>query len=966
LAYHAALPLVLTPELLNYLRTKFLLNQVPWTAEADLLLSKLCREVGYGLYVMDLPVRNFLLREMRFIEGTERMTEVARLLLSYIHQVTQSGAVIRPDELQAERWAAMAYLDDTRGKVVNELVKALWDCVLIEAGGTGNVKGINWTELTRLLSCIQEITPQISDYPELIKYAELTGKILADHSGEQTLELLQSNLLSQEIRVNGQPLPTLDILVDKKRYSKIAAAAIVHNKTWTLLQESFRTRTPINGQVIGQNSGGLLVDVGGIITFLPTSQIDIRPISNLSAFRNHELEALVIEISKEQGRIVISRKALIEENEKIAFDKALEGLEEGMIVEGTIMTIFDHGAFVNFGGELDALLHVSEMSWGFVPHPSNLFSVGETLEAKVITLDREARKIELSYRELIPNPWLTANERYSVGTWVRGKVVGHNDDWLFIELEPHIIGRVSLSELQVPLADPSLETLSIGKEVEALIVDIHAEKARIMLSFKQSLEAVKTDIPVSPAWKELERIYNEGMSVKGRITDRTKGGLIVNVMGIKAFLPSSQVDIRPVRNLESLRGQEIEVKVIKLNRERSNIVLSRKAFLEEENQGKKGETLNALEEGIIVEGQIKNLTDYGAFVDLGGIDGLLHVTDMSWGRLQNPSEMFRVGENVQVKVLKFDKERERVSLGYKQLLPDPWESVIERFPAGLRMEGKIASVTDYGAFIELEPGVEGLVHASEMTWSKRVKLPSTLVKVGDTVEVQVLGADPKARRISLGMKQTQPNPWESLPERYHVGDRVRGRVRNLTDFGAFVEVEDGVDGLVHVSDISWNQRIKHPGEMLKKGQEIEAVITNIDVDNRRLSLSIKDTGPNLWDEFIGEHKPGDIVRGKVTRFTNFGVFVELAEGLEGLCHVSELTDEQVERPEDAVQIGQELDFRILHIEPESKKIGLSARVAEEHEILVDNKEPAPEENNVNSTSDMSELSIDALTENEDQ
>jgi small subunit ribosomal protein S1 len=439
------------------------------------------------------------------------------------------------------------------------------------------------------------------------------------------------------------------------------------------------------------------------------------------------------------------------------------------------------------------------------------------------------------------------------------------------------------------------------------------------------------------AWDVLEEAYRAGTPVKGKIAERVKGGLRVDVDGVAAFLPGSQVDVRPIRNLESLRGQEIEAKVIKLNRKRSNVVLSRKAILEEENQGKKGETLNNLEEGIIVEGQIKNLTDYGAFVDLGGIDGLLHVTDMSWGRLLNPGEMFRVGETVQVKVLKFDKDRERVSLGFKQLLPDPWESVAERFPSGQRMQGKIASVTDYGAFIELEPGVEGLVHVSEMTWSKRMKHPSKLVNVGDNVEVEVLGVDPKNRRISLGMKQTQPNPWETLPERFHIGDRVRGRVRNLTDFGAFVEVEDGVDGLVHVSDISWNKRIKHPGEVLKKGQEIEAVITNIDIDNRRLSLSIKDTEPSAWEKFVNEHRPGDIVRGKVTRFANFGAFVELAEGLEGLCHVSELSDDRVERPEDAAQIGQEIDFRILRIEPESKKIGLSHRAAKHDEPIVDVK-----------------------------
>jgi len=514
---------------------------------------------------------------------------------------------------------------------------------------------------------------------------------------------------------------------------------------------------------------------------------------------------------------------------------------------------------------------------------------------------------------------------FQEGSVVRGTVVNVTERSVVIDFGFKSEGIVPKEEF----TENGEVTVKRGDEVEVLVKSMESQEGVPILS--------RADAVRMRAWDELEKAYRDGTPVRGRITERVKGGLRVDVDGVAAFLPGSQVDVRPIRNLESLRNQEIEARVIKLNRKRSNVVLSRKAILEQENEGKKSETLNALEEGIIVEGQIKNLTDYGAFVDLGGIDGLLHVTDMSWGRLQNPAEMFRVAETVQVKVLKFDKDRERVSLGYKQLLPDPWESVEERYPTGLRLQGKIASVTDYGAFIELEPGVEGLVHVSEMTWSKRMKHPSKIVQVGETVDVEVLGVDPKNRRISLGMKQTQPNPWETLHERYHVGDRVGGRVRNLTDFGAFVEVEDGVDGLVHVSDISWNKRIKHPGEALKKGQEIQAVITNIDTENRRLSLSIKDMEPSAWDKFINEHRPGDVVRGKVTRFANFGAFVELAEGLEGLCHVSELSDERVERPEDAAQVGQELDFRILRIEQESKKIGLSARAAKSDEPIMDVK-----------------------------
>ncbi|MBV9209340.1 MAG: 30S ribosomal protein S1, partial [Acidobacteria bacterium] len=421
---------------------------------------------------------------------------------------------------------------------------------------------------------------------------------------------------------------------------------------------------------------------------------------------------------------------------------------------------------------------------------------------------------------------------FQEGEVVRGTVVGITDRGVVIDFGYKSEGIVNQAEFM----EGNELTVKRGDEVDVLVKSMETSEGFPVLS--------RADAVRMKAWDELEKAYSEGTPIKGRITERIKGGLRVDIDGIAAFLPGSQVDTRPVRNLDSLRNQEIEAKVIKLNRKRSNVVLSRKALIEEQNAGKKDETLGQIEEDIIVEGQIKNLTDYGAFVDLGGIDGLLHVTDMSWGRLQNPAEMFKVGDNVQVKVLKFDKDRERVSLGYKQLIPDPWASIEERFPIGRRLQGKVASVADYGAFIELEPGVEGLVHVSEMSWSKRVKHPSKLVNPGDTVDVEVLSVDPKARRISLGMKQVQANPWQTLKDRYEVGSRVRGRVRNLTDFGAFIEVEDGVDGLVHVSDISWSKRIKHPGEVLKKGQEIEAVITSIDAENRRLSLSIKDLEPN--------------------------------------------------------------------------------------------------------------------------
>jgi small subunit ribosomal protein S1 len=511
------------------------------------------------------------------------------------------------------------------------------------------------------------------------------------------------------------------------------------------------------------------------------------------------------------------------------------------------------------------------------------------------------------------------------GEVVRGTVVGISERGVVIDFGYKSEGIVNPAEF----TEDGQITVKPGDEVDVLVKSMDSHDGLPVLS--------RADAVRMKAWDDLEKAYRDGTNIKGRIAERIKGGLRVDIDGIAAFLPGSQVDVRPIRNLDSLRNQEIEAKVIKLNRKRSNVVLSRKAVIEEENVGRKDETLGGIEEDIIVEGQIKNLTDYGAFVDLGGVDGLLHVTDMSWGRLQNPGEIFRVGDTIQVKVLKFDRERERVSLGYKQLQPDPWASVEERFPLHTRITGKIASVADYGAFVELENGVEGLVHVSEMSWSKRVKHPSKIVNPGDTVEVEVLAVDPKARRISLGMKQIQDNPWRTLNERYQVGSRVQGRVRNLTDFGAFIEVEDGVDGLVHVSDISWSRRIKHPSELLKKGQEIEAVITSIDIENRRLSLSIKDLEPNAWERFVADHNPGDVVHGKIARFANFGAFVELEENLEGLCHISELSEERVEKPEAVVQLGQEMDFKILRIDSEGKKIGLSARAVGKDEPVVDTK-----------------------------
>jgi small subunit ribosomal protein S1 len=436
------------------------------------------------------------------------------------------------------------------------------------------------------------------------------------------------------------------------------------------------------------------------------------------------------------------------------------------------------------------------------------------------------------------------------------------------------------------------------------------------------------------SWDNLEKAHREGLLVSGHVAGRVKGGLSVDV-GVKAFMPSSQVDVRPVHNLDVLIGQDIPVKIVKVNRRRGNVVVSRKLAIEEEVVARKRGTLDELQEGSVVTGVVKNLTEYGAFVDLGGIDGLLHVSDMSYGRVNHPSEVVSVGDEISVKVLKFDREKERVSLGLKELTPDPWQTAAERYPVHGRVVGHVVSVTDYGAFVELEPGVEALIHISEMTWSRRMKHPSKVVKPGDQVEAVVLAVQPKDRRISLGIKQLEPDPWTTVEQRYSVGSVVEGRVRKLTDFGAFIEIEEGIDGLVHISDVSWTKRVKHPSEVLKKGQLVQAVVLHINASSRRLSLGIKQLQPDAWEMFFRSHQVGDTVRGKACRAANFGVFVELAEGVEGLCHNSEIPgglDKKKDEP--PLEIGRDYDFKIIKMSEAEKKIGLSVRALGEDEERV--------------------------------
>jgi small subunit ribosomal protein S1 len=499
---------------------------------------------------------------------------------------------------------------------------------------------------------------------------------------------------------------------------------------------------------------------------------------------------------------------------------------------------------------------------------------------------------------------------------IKGTVLKLTPTHVVVDIGTKSEGMLPLAEVLDHEGKPKVKP---GDEIEVMREKGQTEEGYVNLSHQKAARL--------HAWDEVEKAHHEKRPVKATVIERTKGGLTVDILGARAFLPGSQVDLRPIRNLDGMKGQTLEVTVIKVNKKRGNIVVSRKELLEGEQNEKRSKTLEHLEEGSILTGVVKNLTEYGAFVDLGGLDGLLHITDMSWGRLTHPRDLVNVGDQIQVKVLKYDKEKQRVSLGFKQLTPDPWLDAEHRYPVGAHVSGRVISVTDYGAFVELEQGIEGLVHVSEMTWSKRMKHPSKLVNVGDQVECVVLNVNPGERRISLGMRQLATNPWDALHDKYPVGMTVEGRVRNLTDFGAFIEIEDGIDGLVHVSNLSWTKRVKHPSEVLKKGDRVKAVVLAIEPDKRRLSLGVKQLQPDVWETFFETHHVGDVIHGKVLRVAAFGAFVEIAEGVEGLCHKSEAVDGNGQPLH--LEPGVEHDFKIIKMSAEEKKVGLSIRAVGE-------------------------------------
>jgi small subunit ribosomal protein S1 len=499
------------------------------------------------------------------------------------------------------------------------------------------------------------------------------------------------------------------------------------------------------------------------------------------------------------------------------------------------------------------------------------------------------------------------------GGVVKGRVVGITATHVLIDVGYKSEGQTPIQEFMDRQGNLQVK---VGDDVDVYFETSEGEGGGIILS-RQRAENLKI-------WEELETAFNEGRGVEGRILGKVKGGFKVDV-GVPAFLPGSHVEIRPSRNLDRFIGTTDRFAILKFNRARGNVVVSRRALLEKERDSLKQEILKVLEEGVILEGTVKNITGYGAFVDLGGIDGILHISDMSWGRINHPSEIVQVGQKIQVVVLKFDTEKERISLGMKQLTPDPWHTVAQKYPIGARVQGKVISLMDYGAFVELESGIEGLIHISEMSWTRKVTHPSKLLQVGQQVEVVVLNVDPGHRRISLGLKQIMANPWEAVKEKYPVGSVVKGPVRNITDFGIFIGIEEGIDGMVHISDLHWNKKVKHPSELYKKGDIVEAKVLGISVENERISLGVKQMAPDPWKVVAERHPVGSKIKGQVTSVPDFGVFVRIDEGVEGLIHVSQLSAERVEKPSSLYKVGDEVEAEVVSIDPADRKIGLSIR-----------------------------------------
>jgi small subunit ribosomal protein S1 len=541
----------------------------------------------------------------------------------------------------------------------------------------------------------------------------------------------------------------------------------------------------------------------------------------------------------------------------------------------------------------------------------------QTLEAEILSSsdEHEADEEMDSMHDLYEQSFRNIQE----GEVIRGRIVQVSDDFVMVDIGYKSEGQISIHEFKDESGQIQAD---VGDEIDVLLEYHDDDDGTIHLS-KEKAAKIKV-------WDDISRIYSEDDTIAGKVVAKVKGGLAVDI-GVQAFLPGSQVDLRPIRNLESLIGHTFPFKVLKYNKKRRNVVLSRRALLEKEREQMKSFTLATLEDSKIVDGIVKNITDYGVFVDLGGIDGLLHITDMSWGRVGHPSEMFQIGDKIKVKVLSFDRDNERVSLGLKQLVDDPWTKAEAKYPVGTKVHGRVVSLTDYGAFVEIEEGVEGLIHVSEMSWTKKIRHPSKVLSVGDEVEAVVLSINPESKRISLGMKQLESNPWDVIAQKYPVGTTIAGKIKNITDFGIFIGIDEGIDGLVHISDISWTKRVKHPSEIFRKNQEVQAIVLNIDKDNERFSLGIKQLESDPWESIPQRYPISSVVSGPITNVTDFGLFVELEEGIEGLVHVSEISKEKIKSPVGQFKPGDKITAKVINISPKDRKIGLSVKKVEEQD-----------------------------------
>ena len=504
-------------------------------------------------------------------------------------------------------------------------------------------------------------------------------------------------------------------------------------------------------------------------------------------------------------------------------------------------------------------------------------------------------------------------KRFQEGEVVTGKIISVDKDFVLVDIGYKSEGQIRIHEFR---DDEGIVQAEIGDRVEVM-VEFWDDDEEVVILSKEKAASVKI-------WEEIKTTYDEDGTIEGVITNRVKGGFSVDI-GVQGFLPGSQADLRPIRNLDDMVGKTYKFKILKYNRKRSNIVLSRRAMLEQDREAKREATLKSIHEGKVIEGIVKNITEYGVFVDLGGVDGLLHITDISWGRVKHPSELFTIGDPISVKILSLDLEKGRVSLGMKQLTEDPWLTATEKYPLGSRVTGRVVSLTDYGAFVELEEGIEGLIHVSEMSWTRKIRHPSKVVSIDEKVGAIVLDIKPENRRISLGMKQVVPNPWDVISEKYPIGTTIEGKIKNITDFGLFIGIDEGIDGLVHISDISWTKRIKHPSELYKKGDMLQAIVLDIDKDNERFSLGVKQMQPDPWQTVAERDEVGKEITGTVTNVTDFGVFVELEEGIEGLVHVSEITKEKIKTPEGKFKIGDLLNAKVMNINSDERRSGLSIK-----------------------------------------